>query len=146
MRRGHRGRGGIKRTGHARPSANRNKRKPSLNWTLHLPCRARLMTEEFQIQIPASFMALFVPPGRIKPLIGQREMAARYELCEDMAQLLTEQAAQHQFQLGITEDLALERCLQGLLATPEVLSQSEARWVICRLAELLQWPRPEKWP
>lgn len=104
------------------------------------------MTEEFQIQIPASFMALFVPPGRIKPLIGQREMAARYELCEDMAQLLTEQAAQHQFQLGITEDLALERCLQGLLATPEVLSQSEARWVICRLAELLQWPRPEKWP
>lgn len=87
-------------------------------------------------------MALYVPPGKIKPTLGQREMAARYELCEDMAQLLTEQAANLQFQLGITEDLALERCLQGLLATPDVLIEAEARWVVCRLAELLNWPLP----
>jgi len=100
------------------------------------------MSEEFQIQIPSPFMALFVPPGKVKPSIGLREMAARHELCEDMAQLLTEQAANQQFQLGITEDLALERCLQGLLATPEVLSEAEARWVVCRLAELLHWPLP----
>lgn len=100
------------------------------------------MSEEFQIQIPTSFMALFVPPGRTRPLIGQREMAARYELCEDMAQLLTEQVANQPFQLGITEDLALERCLQGLLTSPEVLGEAEARWVVCRLAELLQWPLP----
>lgn len=100
------------------------------------------MSEEFQIQIPTSFMALFVPPGRTRPLIGQREMAVRYELCEDMAQLLTEQVANQPFQLGITEDLALERCLQGLLTTPEVLGEAEARWVVCRLAELLQWPWP----
>ena len=100
------------------------------------------MTEEFQIHIPPSFMALYVPPGKIKPPLGQREMAARYELCEDMAQLLTEQAANLQFQLGITEDLALERCLQGLLATPDVLIETEARWVVCRLAELLNWPLP----
>ena len=70
------------------------------------------------------------------------ELAARYELCEDMAQLLTEQAANLQFQLGITEDLALERCLQGMLATPAVVSEAEARWVVCRLAELLHWPLP----
>ena len=101
------------------------------------------MTEEFQLHMPPSFMALFVPPGKTKPSIGLREMAARYELCEDMAQLLTEQAANQQFQLGITEDLALERCLQGLLATPEVLGENEARWVVCRLAELLHWPLPE---
>lgn len=101
------------------------------------------MTDEFQIHIPPSFMALFVPPGKIKPVIGQREMAARHELCEDMAQLLTEQASNQQFQLGITEDLALERCLQGLLATPEVLGEAEARWVVCRLAELLNWPLPD---
>lgn len=100
------------------------------------------MSHEFQIHIPPSFMALYVPPGKIKPSLGQREMAARYELCEDMAQLLTEQAANLQFQLGITEDLALERCLQGLLATPDVLIESEARWVVCRLAELLNWPLP----
>ena len=101
------------------------------------------MSQEFQIHIPASFMALYVPPGKIRPTLGQREMAARHELCEDMAQLLTEQAANQQFQLGITEDLTLERCLQGLLATPDVLSEAEARWVICRLAELLNWPLPE---
>ena len=96
-----------------------------------------------QTYIPQSFSALYVPPGRIKPTISLREMAQRYELCEDLAQLLTEQAANQQFQLGITEDLALDRCLQGLLATPEVLSETEARWVVCRLAELLQWPLPD---
>ena len=101
------------------------------------------MTDTFQIHIPPSFAALFVPAGKIKPLIGQREMAARYELCEDMAQLLTEQAATQQFQLGITEDLALERCLQGLMSEPAVVNAAEARWVVCRLAELLHWPLPE---
>ena len=39
------------------------------------------MTQEFQIEIPTSFMALYVPPGKIKPTLGQRELAARYELC-----------------------------------------------------------------
>lgn len=100
------------------------------------------MDEGNQILIPPSFMALYVPPGKLKPTLGLREMAARYELCEDMAQLLTEQAANQQFQLGITEDLALERCLQGLLATPDVVGEAEARWVVCRLAELLHWPLP----
>ena len=95
-----------------------------------------------QILIPPSFSSLFVPPGKLKPTLGAREMAARYELCEDMAQLLSEQAAHQQFQLGITEDLALESCLQGLLRTPDVVSEAEARWVICRLAELLNWPLP----
>lgn len=101
------------------------------------------MDDGNQTYIPPSFWVLYVPPGKIKPSLGLREMAARYELCEDLAQLLTEQAANQQFQLGITEDLALDRCLQGLLATPEVVSEVEARWVVCRLAELLQWPLPE---
>ncbi len=101
------------------------------------------MDEGHQIFIPPSFSALYVPPGKARPTLGARDMAARYELCEDMAQLLTEQAATQQFQLGITEDLALERCLQGLLATPSVVNEGEARWVVCRLAELLQWPLPD---
>ena len=101
------------------------------------------MDDGNQILIPPSFAALYVPVGKIKPSIGRDEMAARYELCEDLAQLLTEQAANQQFQLGITEDLALERCLQGLLTTPDVVSELEARWVICRLAELLRWPLPD---
>lgn len=98
------------------------------------------MTEEFQIHIPPSFMALYVPPGKIKPTLSQREMAERYELCEDLANLLTEKAANMQFTLGITEELVLRQCELGLLADPAVVSPVEARWVVCRLAELLNWP------
>ena len=98
------------------------------------------MTQEFQIDIPASFMALYVPPGKIKPTLGQRELAARYELCEDLANLLTEKAANLQFTLGITEELVLAQCEAGLLTEPAVVTPGEARWVVCRLAELLQWP------
>jgi hypothetical protein len=98
------------------------------------------MTEEFQILIPSSFAALYVPPGKIKPSLGQRELAARYELCEDLAHLLTEQAAHMQFTLGITEELVLTQCEAGLLTGPAVVTPLEARWVVCRLAELLQWP------
>ncbi|PUE44020.1 ATPase with chaperone activity [Limnohabitans sp. Hippo3] len=101
------------------------------------------MTEEFQIHIPPSFMALYVPPGKIKPTLGLRDMAARYELCEDLANLLTEQAANMQFTMGITEELVLQQCELGLLAEPAVVSPVEARWVVCRLAELLNWPMAE---
>ncbi len=98
------------------------------------------MTEEFQIHIPSTFMALYISPGKIKPSIGQREMAERYELCEDLANLLTDKAANMQFTLGITEELVLQQCELGLLAEPAVVSPVEARWVVCRLAELLNWP------
>ncbi len=98
------------------------------------------MTQEFQIDIPASFMALYVRPGKIKPTLGLRELAARYELCEDLANLLTEKAANMQFTLGITEELVLVQCEAGLLAEPAVVTPGEARWVVCRLGELLQWP------
>jgi hypothetical protein len=98
------------------------------------------MSEGNQIYLPESFTTLYVPPGKIKPSIGHREMAERYELCEDLANLLTEKAANMQFALGITEELVLAQCEQGLLADPSVVSAVEARWVVCRLAELLNWP------
>ena len=98
------------------------------------------MSEGNQTYLPESFTALYVPPGKVKPSIGLREMAERYELCEDLANLLTEKAANMQFTLGITEDLVLQQCELGLLAEPAVLSPTEARWVVCRLAELLNWP------
>jgi hypothetical protein len=98
------------------------------------------MSEGNQTYLPESFTALYVPPGKVKPSIGLREMAERYELCEDLANLLTEKAANMQFTLGITEDLVLQQCELGLLAEPAVVSPLEARWVVCRLAELLNWP------
>jgi len=98
------------------------------------------MSDDNQIHMPSSFTALYVLPGKIKPSLDRQAMAERYELCEDLAQVLTEKAAHMQFTLGITEDLVLAQCEQGLVATPAVLNPAEARWVVCRLAELLQWP------
>jgi hypothetical protein len=104
------------------------------------------MSDDNQIVLPESFIALFVPPGKFKPSMGHKEMAARYELCEDLANLLTEQAANMQFTLGITEDLVLAQCEQGLLTEPAVVLPTEARWVVCRLAELLNWPIDSQTP
>lgn len=98
------------------------------------------MSDDNQLYLPESFTALYVPPGKIKPSLGLPEMAQRYELCEDLANLLTEKAANMQFTLGITEELVLTQCELGLLAEPAVVSPKEARWVVCRLAELLNWP------
>lgn len=101
------------------------------------------MSDESQIEIPASFVALYVAPGRQKPSLPRAELAARYELCEDMAQMLTETARQMVFGLGITEADVLARCLQGLRVEPAVVNEAEAAWVVRRLAELLDWPVPE---
>ncbi len=100
------------------------------------------MSDESQIDIPASFVALYLAPGRQKPSLSRAELAARYEFCEDLAQMLTETARQMAFSLGITEADVLTRCLAGLRVEPAVVSDVESTWVITRLAELLNWPLP----
>ena len=104
------------------------------------------MSEDSQIVVPPSFVALFVPPGRIKPTAARAEVAARYELCEDLAQMLTEQASTKKWELGVTEGDVLERMQRGLLEAPSVVSALEAVWVVRRLAELLGWPDPGPGP
>lgn len=101
------------------------------------------MSEESQILVPPSFVALFVPPGRLRPTAAREEIASRYEFCEDLAQALVEQAQAKRFALGITEDDVLERIGLGLVAQPDLLSAAEAGWVGTRLAELLGWSAPD---
>lgn len=101
------------------------------------------MSDESQIEIPPSFQALYLVPGRQKSSLPRAELAARYELCEDMAQMLTETARNMEFGLGITEADVLARCLQGLRVEPVVVNEVESSWVVTRLAELLNWPAPE---
>ena len=98
------------------------------------------MSDENQIVVPPSFIALYVEPGRLKPSAPRLEIAARYEFCEDLAQMLTEQAMDKRWQLSITEDDVLQRMLGGLCGTDSVVNEPEARWVVTRLAELLDWP------
>lgn len=98
------------------------------------------MSDESQIVVPPSFVALFVEPGRSKPGAPRQEIAARHEFCEDLAQMLTEQAQDKRWQLGVDEATVLQRMLAGLRTEASVVSGAEARWVITRLAELLEWP------
>ena len=100
------------------------------------------MSEDSQLLIPPSFIALYLPEGRIKPTLSRGEIAQRYELCEDMAQMFTETASTMLVTLGITEHDVLTRCQLGLLAEPAVVSADEAGWVVSRLAELMNWPMP----
>ncbi len=100
------------------------------------------MNSDSQVPLPASFIALFVPRGRGRPTASHAALVARHDLCEDMAQMLVEPARTLLFTLSITEALVLDRICQGLLADDAVISAAEARWVTCRLAELLQWPMP----
>jgi len=101
------------------------------------------MSDDNQTVIPRSFIDLFVPPDRIKPTEPRDVIAVRYELCEDMAQLLTEHAKAKLWELSVTEDDVLERIHRGLLGDDALFAENEASWVICRLAELLDWPIPD---
>ncbi len=97
-----------------------------------------------QIDIPSSFVALFVRPGQTKPSASHQEVAQRYEICEDMANLLTEHAQTVQFSQGLETREVLARCHQALLADVSAVSAPEAEWVIRRLAELLNWDTPDR--
>ncbi len=100
------------------------------------------MSEESQIVVPPSFVALFVPPSRSKPGATRELIAARHEFCEDLATMLTDTAATQQWQLGVTEADVLQRVHRGLAVDAALVSAPEAQWVVCRLAELLGWPIP----
>ncbi|MBE0594927.1 MAG: ATPase with chaperone activity [Gemmatimonadales bacterium] len=104
------------------------------------------MTDLNQLQLPASFLALFVPPGRIRPTESREHMLARYEFCEDLAQTLVEHARTLLWQLGIAEEDVLERIGLGLAEESSGLEPPEAQWVVCRLAGLLGWPLPAPIP
>lgn len=95
-----------------------------------------------QILIPDSFVLLYRPAGRARLTISRDELAARYELCEDLANHLVEQAKTLQFQQGIAEDEVLARCRRGLAQAASGIGAAEAGWVVRRLAELLGWPDP----
>ena len=95
------------------------------------------MSDDSQTYVPPSFVALFVPPGRIKPTASREHIAERHDLCEDLAQMLLETAQTQRWSLGITTDDTLERIARGLPSSGLDLSDAETGWVMTRLAELL---------
>ena len=97
------------------------------------------LSDESQVVVPQSFVDLFVPPGRVKPTAAREAIAARHEVCEDVAEALTEHAKTLLWRHGVTEQDAMERILAGLLSADSGLRSDEAMWVARRLAELLGW-------
>lgn len=98
------------------------------------------MSDEYQIEIPPSFYALY-SDARHRLTAPMETVRQRYEICEDLASHLTEhgKGAVHE---GVSEDVVLERCHQGLLTSESGVAPAEATWVVTRLAELLGWECP----
>ena len=97
------------------------------------------MNNDCQTEIPRSFIELFMPPGSVKPNQGRSVIAARYEFCEDMAQMLVDQAATLQFKTGRSEAEVLQTIEAGLTGGDAGIRGGEAGWVVTRMAELLGW-------
>lgn len=98
------------------------------------------MSEDSQIVVPESFVALYREPGRLKLSAPRAEIMARHEFCDDLANMLTEQARTKLWELGVTEADVLVRMLRGLCSEGSPVNNDEAVWVTTRLAELLEWP------
>ncbi len=96
------------------------------------------MSDDSQIVVPPSFIAIYVAPGKIKPSVSRDQLVQRYEFCEDFAQVLLEQAKTKQWELGISQDVVIERISQGLKDAQDQWSAQEATWIITRLVELLE--------
>ena len=94
------------------------------------------MSEGSQVVVPPSFMALFIPSGRVRPVETSAVIEQRYELCEDFAQMLLGQVQTLKWDLGVTCHDVLQRVAQGLQGS-DVFSADEAQWVLTRLEELL---------
>lgn|GEM_PF-416012 len=99
----------------------------------------RRMSDDDQTLIPPSFTALYAD-ARGRLTLPREEFRARYELCEDMAQLLVERSQDIHHGQGVSEDIVLARTQAGLASEGAGFSAAEAAWVTTRLAELLGWP------
>lgn len=100
------------------------------------------MDDPNQIEVPPSFLALFSTPAGHRLTEPMSFVRARYELCEDLAQALTEQAAAAQFRTGEEEGVVLRKMQAALSVEGSALQPPEAQWVVRRLAELLGWVAP----
>ena len=100
------------------------------------------MSDDYQIDIPPSFFALFANPHQQRLREPIETVRARYEACEDLATHLVEHARILAHVEVPSEDEVLHRIHAGLRSPDSGVSTDEARWVVLRLAELLGWQTP----
>ena len=68
---------------------------------------------------------------------------ARYEVCEDLSQMLVDQAEPMRRDNDLPQRDVMLRIHAGLSTSAAGVSRCEAEWVVRRLAELLNWTCPE---
>lgn len=100
------------------------------------------MDDPNQIEVPPSFVALYASPSGHRLTEPMSTVRQRYELCEDLAQMLTEQATTIRFKADAPEREVLRTIQAGLTAPESPVRPAEAEWVVRRLAELLDWAMP----
>lgn len=100
------------------------------------------MHDDNQILVPPTFIAVHSDArGRLHERADV--VRQRYELCEDLACHLVEQAQTLYHVQAPSEAEILRRIYAGLCSDGAGVSIGEAAWVTTRLAELLQWPCPQ---
>jgi hypothetical protein len=97
------------------------------------------MDDSNQLEVPPSFTELFTAKGGYRLTRPMDEVRSRFELCEDLAQLLTEQASTTRFKTEAPPAQVLETIQLGLSGEDSPVQPEEAAWVVKRLAELLEW-------
>ncbi len=104
------------------------------------------MDDSHQLEVPASFLRLYSTPSGHRLTEPMAVVRERYELCEDLAQMLSEQARAKLFELGVAESDVLGKMALALAAEGSPVRPAEAWWVVRRLAEVLGWPDPGEGP
>lgn len=99
------------------------------------------ISQDSQIIIPDAFCAIYTDALRHRLTIGKEELAMRFELCEDMANLLSESTAAQWFKTGHEKAEVLEQVHAGLLVSGSVANEAEAIWVVHSIEEELGWSR-----
>ena len=86
-----------------------------------------------------SYQGRFYAPGCTPP-----ELQERWDVCEDLAQQLAVKSRESKDgkRAHMTETQILDQYLPRLIST-KWTSEAEARWVMRRVAALLNWPVPE---
>ncbi|GKT25277.1 hypothetical protein [Acidovorax sp. SUPP3334] len=100
------------------------------------------MHDDNQIHVPPSFLSVY-SDARQRLSEPADVVRARYELCEDLACHLVEQAQTLYHVQAPSEAEILLRIHAGLAGTESGVTAGEARWIVLRLAELLEWRCPE---
>jgi len=95
------------------------------------------MPNVYQMAVPTSFKVLYGDSESQSRYSPRDFVANRYELCEEMAEMLTEIAQHMLASLSISMEDVLARCHRSLNKGGSVVTECESEWVIRRLAELL---------